>query len=92
MPEDQTSFSRCVAGDPLNFRRFWATIVYDVNGCPVQVLVWQDGPWWCVIEKGEHGVFDSTWGNAQHVAQHITARYGNFSGVDHIDFSLDNLK
>jgi len=45
-----------------------------------------------VTEKGEHGVFDSTWGNAQHVAKYITARHGNFSGIDHIDFSFDNLK
>jgi hypothetical protein len=27
---EQVSFSRDVAGDPLNFRRVWATIVYDV--------------------------------------------------------------
>jgi hypothetical protein len=85
---EQVSFSRGVAGDPLTFRRVWATIVYDVKGYPVQVLVWQDGPWWCVTEKGEHGVFDSTWGNAQHVAQHITVRYGTPTGIDHIDFSL----
>ena len=100
MTEDQTldqllnqvSFSRDVYGDPTNFRRTWATIAYVDSVGPIQIMVWQDGPWWCVTEKGEHGVFDSTWGNAQHVAKYITARHGNFSGIDHIDFSFDNLK
>ena len=84
---EQVSFSRDVAGDPLNFRRVWATIVYDVKGYPVQVLVWQDGPWWCMTEKGEHGIFDSTWGNAQHIAARCTAKYGAPTGIEHIDFN-----